>query len=101
MEYLDIVIELLVALGSVIGVIVTAKSNFSKINAELDKRISLLQSDSKSRNDNLQKDIVALNGEIAKINTELKKINDTAITIARLEGRINLLEAQINNLRGK
>lgn len=101
MEYLDIIIELLVALGSVVGVIITAKSNFSKINAELDKRIALLQNDSKSMNGNLQKDIINLNGEISKINNELRKINDTAITIARLEGRINLLEAQINNLRGK
>lgn len=100
MEYLPLIIELFVAVGSVVGVIVTAKSNFNKITTELDKRIELLKANDKANNDALTKDIARLNLEISNINNELKKTNDTVITITKLEGRINLLEMEIKNLKG-
>lgn len=101
MEYLSIIIEFIVAIGGIAGVIITAKSNFNKMSADLDKRIDLLKSDDKARNDALNKDISRLNNEIAEINNELKRTNDVVITITELKGEIKLIQAEINHLKRK
>lgn len=99
MEYASILIEFIVAIGGVVGVILTAKSNFNKMSADLDKRIDLLKSDDKARNEALNKDISRLNNEIAEINNELKRTNDVVITITELKGEIKLIQAEVEFLK--